>query len=182
MNKTDMMFGRVAFMRANGWDGELYAQAILLDVMDYNIEVLPPWFDSTDRTVWPEMRAMVDAADYDVHLWLGWDAMSDSYSDDLNPLAGRVAFLRAHGASRSEFLYHMDDIDFWSQTSLITQASSGLAKLAIIKALSELDEWEHDRGDCPKMRFLEDPITVAYGVGGEFIDGIKCRFCDRHGE
>lgn len=182
MNKTDMMFGRVAFMRANGWDGELYAQAILLDVMDYNIEVLPNWFDSSDRLNWPEMRAMVDAADYDVDLWLwlmGWDQFN---TDDLNPLAGRVAFLRAHGAFSGAFLHYLDNIDFGSQTFLLSWASPAAAKAAVDKAVDDLDEWEHEHGDCPKMRFLEDPITVAYGVGGEFVDGIKCRFCDRRGD
>jgi hypothetical protein len=38
-----------------------------------------------------------------------------------------------------------------------------------------MDSLNHD---CPKERFLEDPITVAYGVGGEFVSTIKCAICD----
>ncbi|MBO0813821.1 MAG: hypothetical protein J2P30_01505 [Actinobacteria bacterium] len=34
--------------------------------------------------------------------------------------------------------------------------------------------------DCPKADFLDDPITVAYGVGGDFVGGIACPVCEAH--
>lgn len=32
--------------------------------------------------------------------------------------------------------------------------------------------------ECPKQAFLDDPITQAYGVGGELVDRIACATCD----
>jgi hypothetical protein len=32
--------------------------------------------------------------------------------------------------------------------------------------------------DCPKQEFLEDPITVAYGVGAEMVALVPCAVCD----
>jgi hypothetical protein len=32
--------------------------------------------------------------------------------------------------------------------------------------------------DCPRQEFLEDPITEAYGVGGEMLHLIDCAVCD----
>lgn len=32
--------------------------------------------------------------------------------------------------------------------------------------------------DCPKAAFLDDPITVAYGVGSEMVGLIACPVCD----
>lgn len=32
--------------------------------------------------------------------------------------------------------------------------------------------------ECPKDQFLNDPITVAYGVGGEMVHLIDCAVCD----
>jgi hypothetical protein len=32
--------------------------------------------------------------------------------------------------------------------------------------------------DCPKDKFLEDPITTYYGVGGEMVDLVPCPICD----
>ena len=32
--------------------------------------------------------------------------------------------------------------------------------------------------DCPKQEFLDDPITVAYGVGAEMIALVPCPVCD----
>ena len=35
-----------------------------------------------------------------------------------------------------------------------------------------------DGARLPRQQFLEDPITVAYGVGGEFVSSIACAVCD----
>lgn len=35
--------------------------------------------------------------------------------------------------------------------------------------------------DCPREAFLDDPITVAYGVGSEMLHLIACAVCDRPG-
>lgn len=32
--------------------------------------------------------------------------------------------------------------------------------------------------DCPKQEFLDDPITVAYGVGSEMVRLVPCPVCD----
>jgi ssDNA-binding Zn-finger/Zn-ribbon topoisomerase 1 len=32
--------------------------------------------------------------------------------------------------------------------------------------------------DCPKDRFLDDPITQEYGVGGEMVALIRCHTCE----
>ena len=32
--------------------------------------------------------------------------------------------------------------------------------------------------DCPIDAFLDDPITVAYGVGSEMVHLIRCDVCD----
>ena len=32
--------------------------------------------------------------------------------------------------------------------------------------------------DCPRQEFLDDPITVAYGVGAEMIRLVPCAICD----
>jgi hypothetical protein len=178
VNKEEMMVGRVAFMRDHGWYGGLYAQVMLLDVMDYNIDVLPSLLDSKDRAVWPEMRAMVDAADYDVNTWIGWNDIPP-IPEPRSQMVGRVAFLRAHGKSFN-MVDAIDNIEYMSQTFLISWLSRREAENSIAEAVAELDEWEHDRGDCPKLKFLSDPITIAYGYGvaDEFVDKIKCHFCD----
>jgi hypothetical protein len=36
--------------------------------------------------------------------------------------------------------------------------------------------------DCPRTEFLDDPITVAYGVGGEMVKLIPCAVCDTEAE
>ena len=33
--------------------------------------------------------------------------------------------------------------------------------------------------DCPRERFLDDPITRAYGVGSEMVGRSVCPVCDR---
>lgn len=35
-----------------------------------------------------------------------------------------------------------------------------------------------DGYDCKKLSFLEDPITIAYGVGDEMLHLIDCPGCD----
>jgi hypothetical protein len=35
-----------------------------------------------------------------------------------------------------------------------------------------------DDHECPKQQFLDDPITRAYGVGGEMVSSIACAVCD----
>lgn len=49
--------------------------------------------------------------------------------------------------------------------------------LGIMDEIAEygVSEPEHD---CPKDRFLADPITQAYGVGAEMVDQIPCPVCD----
>ena len=34
--------------------------------------------------------------------------------------------------------------------------------------------------DCPRDAFLDDPITVHYGVGAEMVHLIACPVCDAH--
>jgi hypothetical protein len=45
------------------------------------------------------------------------------------------------------------------------------------------EEWEaeYPEHDCPRDAFLEDPITVAYGVGSEMVHLIPCSICDAEG-
>jgi hypothetical protein len=42
-----------------------------------------------------------------------------------------------------------------------------------------LAETDHD---CPRDQFLQDPITVASGMGSEMVHLIQCRVCDLTGE
>ena len=40
-------------------------------------------------------------------------------------------------------------------------------------------KWAESRShDCPRDRFLEDPITTSYGVGSEMVHLIPCPVCD----
>jgi hypothetical protein len=39
------------------------------------------------------------------------------------------------------------------------------------------DEHYEDH-DCPRDQFLDDPITQAYGVGGEMLHLIRCPVCE----
>ena len=40
------------------------------------------------------------------------------------------------------------------------------------------DPRDVDEHDCPRQAFLDDPITQAYGVGGEMLHLITCAVCD----
>jgi hypothetical protein len=61
--------------------------------------------------------------------------------------------------------------------------------LGIMDAAQEADGWiemwpddDEPGHDCPKDRFLEDPITTAYGVGSEMVSLIPCPVCDARSE
>jgi hypothetical protein len=34
---------------------------------------------------------------------------------------------------------------------------------------------------CPKEAFLDDPITIAYGMGSEMVGSVHCEICDSDG-
>jgi hypothetical protein len=48
---------------------------------------------------------------------------------------------------------------------------------------ADYEAWLGSRAhDCPREAFLDDPITVAYGVGSEMLHLIPCAVCDAEEE
>jgi hypothetical protein len=177
----EQVLGRLAMIRGHGFEGEPYGHMLMCDLVFGNTEILPPWLDSSDPANWPEMRATVDAAEYDLNTYFGFGDIPMAI-EHISPLVCRVAYHRAHAPANWGNAYAaMFLLDRFSRNTRVLphdEAKWCELMLNVDYASHELDVIEHDQGDCPKMHFLEDPITMAYGVGNEFVDGINCAICD----
>jgi hypothetical protein len=69
--------------------------------------------------------------------------------------------------------------ELFEKSGYCSHVSCARAEEALYENYLASDEHKLKLGhECPRTEFLNDPITIAYGVGGEMVHLVPCFICD----